>query len=89
MRHWIHLLIRYDIRDEVEWSEQIFDEKTLEVSKLVRNATCVPCSELTSDNFVDLSVMPAWYASRFQSTGGSIPEHGTLLAAIDQISPSK
>lgn len=56
------------------------------MSKFVPNATYIPCSGFSGDNFVDLSQKSPWYARRFESTGGSTPEHGTLLAAIDQMS---
>jgi translation elongation factor EF-1alpha len=59
------------------------------VSKLVQNAIYIPCSGLSGDNFVDLSPKSPWYARRFGSAGGTIPESGTLLAAIDQMSSSQ
>ncbi len=70
-------------RDNVQWSQQVFENKVSEVSKLVHNATYIPCNGLKGDNFVDLSPKSAWYAKKFENSGSSIPQPGTLLSAID------
>ncbi|MCJ1293323.1 hypothetical protein MMC34_004877 [Xylographa carneopallida] len=74
--------------DTIEWSEAVFEKKVLEVSKLVHNATYIPCSGFSGDNFVDLSQQSPWYARKFESARDRVPEYGTLLAAIDQLSES-